>query len=70
MLRCPDSCKMKKLHLENENGKLRRELMLLDEAKCNIEKQNRYFEQEVSIKMRNNENVRLKNYFAASKVRK
>jgi hypothetical protein len=49
MLRCPDSCKMKKLHLENENGKLRRELMLLDEAKCNVEKQNRYFEQEVSF---------------------
>lgn len=35
------------MHLENEINKLRRDLMLLDEAKNNAEKQNRMFEQEV-----------------------
>ena len=49
MIRCPDSCKIKKMHLENENNKLRREYMLLDEAKNNLEKQNRLYEQEVSL---------------------
>lgn len=48
MLRCPDSCKMKKMHLESENNKLRRDVMILDEAKNNYEKQNRMYEQEVS----------------------
>lgn len=48
MLRCPESCKMKKMHLEGENNKLRRELMLMDDAKNNMEKQNRMYEQEVS----------------------
>jgi hypothetical protein len=48
MLRCPDSCKIKKMHLESENNKLRRDLMILDEAKNNLEKQNRLYEQEVS----------------------
>ena len=49
MIRCPDSCKMKKMHLESENNKLRREYMLLDEVKNNLEKQNRLYEQEVSL---------------------
>jgi 23S rRNA pseudoU1915 N3-methylase RlmH len=48
MVRCPDSCKIKKMHLEGENNKLRRDLMLLDEAKNNAEKQNRMLEQEVT----------------------
>jgi hypothetical protein len=48
MLRCPDSCKMKKMHLEAENNKLRRDVMILDEAKNNLEKQNRMYDQEVS----------------------
>jgi hypothetical protein len=55
MLRCPDSCKMKKMHLEGENNKLRRDVMILDEAKNNLEKQNRMYEQEVRARrfMRN-----------------
>lgn len=40
---------MKKMHLESENNKLRRDLMLLDEAKNNLEQQNRLYEQEVSL---------------------
>lgn len=48
MIRCPDSCKMKKMHLESENNKLRRDLMLLDDAKNNAEKQGRMLEQEVN----------------------
>lgn len=47
VMRCPDTCKMKKMHLEGEIIKLRRDLMLLDEAKNNAEKQNRMLEQEV-----------------------
>lgn len=47
IIRCPDSCKMKKMHLEGENNKLRRDLMLLDDAKNNAEKQGRMLEQEV-----------------------
>jgi hypothetical protein len=48
MLRCPDSCKIKKMHMENENKQLRRDLMMLDDAKNNYEKQSRMYEQEVS----------------------
>lgn len=48
MLRCADSCKLKKMHLEGEINKLRRDLMLLDEVKINTEKQNRMLELEVS----------------------
>lgn len=47
MSRCSDSCKIKKMHLEGEINKLRRDLMLLDESKNNAEKQNRILEQEV-----------------------
>lgn len=47
MMRCPDSCKIKKMHLEGEINKLRRDLMLLDDAKNNAEKQSRMLEQEV-----------------------
>lgn len=47
-LECSDSCKIKKIHIENENIQLRRELMLLEESKINFEKQNRIYEQEVS----------------------
>lgn len=46
---CSDSCKMKKMHIENENNKLRRELKLMEESKQNMEKQNRLYEQEVSV---------------------
>ncbi|XP_070494498.1 macoilin [Chironomus tepperi] len=67
MIRCPESCKMKKMHLESENNKLRREYMLLDEVKNNYEKQNRLYEQELrkyEIEFRNrdqNQNVALQN---------
>lgn len=46
---CTDNCKMKKMHIENENNKLRREYKLMEESKQNMEKQNRIYEQEVSI---------------------
>lgn len=36
------------MHLESENNKLRRDLMLLDDAKNNAEKQGRMLEQEVN----------------------
>ncbi len=39
---------MKKMHLEGELNKLRRDFMLLDEAKNNSEQQNRMLEQEVN----------------------
>lgn len=45
--RCPDSCRMKKMQLENENAKMRRDLMMLEECKQSLEKQNRIYEQEV-----------------------
>lgn len=70
MLRCPDTCKMKKMHLENENNKLRRDIMLIDEAKNNYEKQNRMYEQELrkyEVEFRNrdqNQNVALQNALA------
>lgn len=47
MTRCPETCKLKKSQLENDNGKLRRELMLSEETKQNLEKQNRIYEHEV-----------------------
>jgi Macoilin family len=46
--RCSESCKMKKMQLESENNKLRRELNLTEETKQNLEKQNRMYEHEVS----------------------
>lgn len=47
MTRCPETCKLKKMQLEGENNKLRRELMMSDETKQNLEKQNRLYEHEV-----------------------
>lgn len=44
---CTDNCKLKKMHIENENNKLRREYKLMEESKHNMEKQNRIYEQEV-----------------------
>lgn len=38
IVRCPESCKVKKLQLENENNKLRRDIMLIEETKQNLEK--------------------------------
>jgi hypothetical protein len=49
MTRCPDSCKVKKMQLESENGKLRRELNLMEETKQNLDKQNRMYEHEVRL---------------------
>lgn len=49
MVRCPESCKMKKMQLEGENNKLRRELNLTEETKQNLEKQNRMYEHEVRV---------------------
>lgn len=46
---CSDACKMKKMHIENENNKLRREYKMIEESKQNVEKQNRLYEQEVSF---------------------
>jgi hypothetical protein len=46
--RCSESCKMKKMQMDTENNKLRRELMLLEETKQNLEKHNRHLEHEVS----------------------
>lgn len=50
MARCPESCKVKKMQLESENGKLRRELNLMEETKQNLEKQNRMYEHEVRMR--------------------
>lgn len=47
MTRCSEACKVKKMQLEGENNKLRRELMMSDETKQNLEKQNRLYEHEV-----------------------
>lgn len=47
MTRCSETCKMKKMQLEGENNKMRRELMLIEETKQNLEKQNRIYEHEV-----------------------
>lgn len=47
--RCSDGCKIKKLQLEGENNKLKRELNLTEETKQNLEKQNRMYEHEVSL---------------------
>jgi len=49
--RCPEACKLRKMHLEGENNKLRRDLMMLDEAKQNSEQQTRLYEQEVSFQV-------------------
>lgn len=38
VIRCPESCKIKKMQLEGENNKLRREIMLMEETKQNLEK--------------------------------
>jgi hypothetical protein len=38
IVRCPESCKVKKIQIENENNKLRRDLMLMEETKQNLEK--------------------------------
>lgn len=46
--RCSDNCKMKKMQLDNENNKLRREILLMEETKQNLEKHNRQLEHEVS----------------------
>lgn len=40
---------MKKMQLEGENNKLRRELNLNEETKQNLEKQNRMYEHEVRV---------------------
>lgn len=48
MTRCSEGCKFKKMQLEAENNKLRRELNLIEETKQNLEKQNRMYEHEVS----------------------
>lgn len=45
--RCSDNCKVKKMQLDNENNKLRRELLLMEETKQNLEKHNRHLEHEV-----------------------
>lgn len=47
MTRCPETCKLKKMQLDGENNKLRRELMMNEETKQNLEKQNRLYEHEV-----------------------
>lgn len=61
---------MKKMQLEGENNKLRRELNLMEETKQNLEKQNRMFDHEVSFKEAGHE-CEPKNFlFLASKVRK
>ncbi|KAG5677236.1 hypothetical protein PVAND_007010 [Polypedilum vanderplanki] len=70
IIRCPDSCKIKKMHLEGENNKLRRDVMMLDEAKNNLEKQNRMYEQELrkyEVEFRNrdqSQNIALQNALA------
>ncbi|CRK95605.1 CLUMA_CG009064, isoform A [Clunio marinus] len=57
MTRCAESCKMKKIQMEGENNKLRRELMLIEESKQNLEKQNRLYEHENKLcQMRKYEN--------------
>jgi hypothetical protein len=48
--RCPESCRVKKLQLEGENNRLRREIILLEETKQNLEKQTRIYEHEVCFK--------------------
>lgn len=48
MTRCSDGCKIKKMQLEGENNKMKRELNLIEETKQNLEKQNRMYEHEVS----------------------
>lgn len=47
--RCSEGCKMKKMQLEAENSKLRRELNLIEDTKQNLDKQNRMYEHEVRI---------------------
>lgn len=51
IVRCPESCKVKKMQIENENNKLRRDIILMEETKQNLEKL--LYEQslEVSIKL-------------------
>lgn len=51
MTRCAEGCKMKKMQLEAENNKLRRELNLIEETKQNLDKQTRMYEHEVRSKI-------------------
>lgn len=46
-IECNESCKLRKMHLENDYNKMRRELANLEESKQNLDKQNRIYEQEV-----------------------
>lgn len=45
---CPESCKIKKMQIENENNKMRRDLMLMEETKQNLEKL--LYEQNVEVR--------------------
>lgn len=50
IVRCPENCKIKKMQIENENNKLRRDIMLMEETKQNLEKL--LYEQNMEVSFR------------------